>query len=138
VHTSAGVQFWDATTAEQKRIRLEERDGWRFRSIAYSADGKTLATTSLRFEMKNKRPLYVSSGQVTLWDPATGQVRQRLPEEQTFVSSVAFSPDGKMLAVGLRERVTAEPPTAEERASGKPPKVVGDKRGVVKVWECRP
>ncbi|HJT79352.1 MAG TPA: WD40 repeat domain-containing protein, partial [Gemmataceae bacterium] len=137
VDSSAGVQFWDGETGEaKKRIRLEQREGWGLAAVTRSPDGSTWATASGHHEVKDK--FHVSSGQVALWDAATGELRQRLPEGN-YVASLAFSPNGKLLAAGSRgsARVPAEP-RAEDLAAGKLPEAVGDKRGTVKIWEWRP
>ena len=55
--------------------------------MAYSSDGKTLATAS-------------DDTTVRLWDAATGSVRAILQGHSSPVDSVAFSPDAKMLASG--------------------------------------
>ncbi len=58
--------------------------------LAYSPDGKLL----------------VSGGDdkiVRFWDPDTGKEVQRLPAAEHAVQSVAFSPDGKVLAVASGE-----------------------------------
>lgn len=39
-----------------------------------------------------------------LWDPATGQATATLFGHAEFVTSMAFSPDGRTLASGSRDR----------------------------------
>jgi WD40 repeat protein len=58
--------------------------------LALSADGKTLA---------------VADDGVLLLDSATGKEMGRLPKRKEFVQSLAISPDGKFLAVGLDNSV---------------------------------
>ena len=59
-------------------------------SVAFSADGKTLASTGDR-------------GMVRLWDVATrGPAGRPLPGHTGRVTEVAFSPDGKTLASGAQ------------------------------------
>jgi WD40 repeat protein len=55
-------------------------------SMAYSPDGKYLATGAFR--------------EVFLWDAQTGQIRQRITNFADRVTALAFSPDGKLLATG--------------------------------------
>jgi hypothetical protein len=62
-------------------------------SMAYSPDGRTLATGSFR--------------EVTLWDPAAGTVRKRIGGFADRVVALAYSPDGKLLAAA------GGPPTEE-------------------------
>jgi WD40 repeat protein len=67
------------------------------RSIVFSPDGKMLASASNgRLEGMNVRNL-----EVRLWDPQTGALLRTLsPGASASILTVAFSPDGKMLACG--------------------------------------
>src|SRR4051794_19719113 len=60
-------------------------------SVAYSPDGKTLASAS-------------RDGTVKLWDAVTGEEKATLKGHTDWVFSVAFSPDGKTLASASRDR----------------------------------
>jgi len=62
-------------------------DTQRVTSVAFSGDGKTLASGGF-------------SGLIKLWDVANGQEKATLKGHTLWVSSVAFSPDGKTLASG--------------------------------------
>jgi WD40 repeat protein len=86
--TTAGadgtVRLWNVAGGAERRI-LRGHTG-AVLGIALSPDGQTLATAG-------------SDKTVQLWDPSTGKVRHRLPSK-TPALSVAFSPDGKVLAAG--------------------------------------
>jgi len=89
------VRLWDAATQQP----LGELPGEveRVFSVAYSPDGKTLAAgTCHELDAGGK----CSRGQVSLWDVETQQRRGDLRGHSGIVESVAFSPDGKLLASG--------------------------------------
>ncbi|MDE2812570.1 MAG: T9SS type A sorting domain-containing protein [Gemmatimonadota bacterium] len=73
------VRLWDANTGAQKQTL----DTYGVLSVAFSPDGKTLASASWGYT-------------VELWDANTGEQKQTL--DTYGVLSVAFSPDGKTLA----------------------------------------
>jgi WD40 repeat protein len=56
-------------------------------AAAFSADGTQLATAS-------------RDGTVRIWDPVSGQELHRLERKGAWFTSVAFSPDGKLVAAG--------------------------------------
>ncbi|MGV9567979.1 nSTAND1 domain-containing NTPase [Streptomyces sp. NPDC003480] len=86
-----------ATTSDGRTISLREVATGRTHatltapdvtaSVAFSQDGRTVATTS-------------EQGTVRLWGTATGQLHLTLPEINAGGGPMAFSPDGRALAVG--------------------------------------
>ena len=93
------IILWDVKTGEiVGEIQVEYTDpvfdvrvSSPVRSVAFSPDGKTLASGDY-----NKN--------VTLWDVKTGQPTQTLSRHSDIVISVTFSPDGKTLASGSADR----------------------------------
>lgn len=60
-------------------------------SVAYSPDGKILATTGI-------------GNAIGLWDPHTGEELGALCGHTADVRSIAFSPNGKLIASGSRDK----------------------------------
>ncbi|MBD2362737.1 trypsin-like peptidase domain-containing protein [Anabaena minutissima FACHB-250] len=88
VNTSLSAQFTLAKTlignTQEGRYGLIEGI---VQSVAFSPDGKTVASSSLETTIK-------------IWNIATGQVVRTLNDHSDYVASVAFSPDGRTLVSG--------------------------------------
>jgi WD40 repeat protein len=61
------------------------------RSVAFSPDGRLLASSSWDWTIK-------------LWDVASGSLVRTLSVHTNIITSVPFSPDGRLLASGSRDR----------------------------------
>jgi WD40 repeat protein len=131
------VRAYDAASGKEL-FPLQAHIG-QVRSVAFSPDGKRLASVS-------------NDPGIRLWDVATGKAERVLPNEQGFWS-VAFSPDGKRIAAGeqdgavvLYDATTGEKlrtlpgPRSEVRAVAFSPDgslVAGTTTlGIVHVWEA--
>jgi len=81
--------WWNAATGQLVDTVLDP-GGKAVNSVAFSPDGKTLATGD-------------ANGSINLWDIATGNTSAIMTDPASGdqgVGAVAFSPDGQILAVG--------------------------------------
>ncbi|MHB1422290.1 MAG: sigma-70 family RNA polymerase sigma factor [Gemmataceae bacterium] len=86
------IGLWEPLTGRPRRI-FNNKFLFDYHP-ALSPDGRSLATTS-----------HWTQGQALLWEAATGKlVRQFGREDQLYVSSLGFSPDGSCLAGGCYEK----------------------------------
>jgi WD40 repeat protein/serine/threonine protein kinase len=83
---SNSIKLWDTVTGKALRAALVHRG---VRQIRFSPNGRVLASCGF-------------GGDVKLWDVASGQELCVLKPENGAFDSVAFSPDGKTLAVADR------------------------------------
>ena len=91
-------RLWDVETRQQLDILHDDR----LFEVAFSPDGKILAGTGISAIGRTR------SGVIKLYDVETGQLintlaapqRTKLSESTKRISSIAFSPDGQLLASG--------------------------------------
>jgi serine/threonine protein kinase/WD40 repeat protein len=86
------VKVWDTDTgAEVAHLK----DEGAFGALAFSPDGKWLATTPARMGSP-------AVGDVLVWDLAAGEPRLRLKGHAIAVRELAYSPDGRRIASAAR------------------------------------
>jgi len=110
---AGAVKVWDLTTGEERHTLPHPNKVLR---VAYSPDGRQIATTSGATKpdpstLKNDRP-----GEVKLWDAATGKELHALKGHADNVYGLAYSPDGAVLATGSADNSVRlwDPASGEE------------------------
>jgi WD40 repeat protein len=117
VAVAFGIWYQSGTPAGDSVPRVFEGHQCWVRSVAFSPDGRTLASAGGEFG---------KPGEVKLWDVASGREKFRLPGPKEIVDVVAFSPDGRHLATGafdhtirLWDLESREASTAPARKGGR-------------------
>jgi WD40 repeat protein len=97
------VKLWDVA-ADQEAATLEGCTG-DVRDLAFSPDGKQLATATGNRDPKNNGDTRERDGEIRLWDVAGRKLdRVLLPKQDSAVPCLSFAPDGKTLACGFTHR----------------------------------
>jgi len=102
------ARLWNAATGQQRLVLPAANPAC---AVAFAPDGKTLAVGSGRSLDQVWAAMTVVPpptggtrlGRVTLWGVDSGQELAALPAGVSGVYSLAFSPDGKLLAMGSSE-----------------------------------
>jgi WD40 repeat protein len=102
------VLVWDSQTGKIK-ITLNDDEGpaW---ALAFSPDGKWLAVaTGPTPEDKNCKDICTAFGEITLWETDSWKLVRRLRGNNAPLGSLAFSPDGQLLAAGAASLINMGP-----------------------------
>jgi RNA polymerase sigma factor (sigma-70 family) len=97
------IDLWDTAAPSERRRRIPGDWLW-LHDLAFSPDGKTLATASQDTQFDSTGQIVgPEKGSTRLWDLATGRERQRFAVEGEYGRSLAISPDGQTLAVAFSD-----------------------------------
>jgi len=83
--TDGTVRLWNTATG-QAQLVLKDNSVLEWYDVAFSADGKCLAAAS--------------ANKLVIWEAASGRVLRSIDIADTGVDTLAFSPDGRLLANG--------------------------------------
>jgi WD40 repeat protein len=96
------------------------REDTQVRSLAWSSNGKILATVGIVYEVVeftdgDGKPTggggVIPHSTIKLWDATTGKLKQSLGEEKdTYIAAIALSADGKTAAVSASKHVLTKDP----------------------------
>ncbi|HEV7892029.1 MAG TPA: PEGA domain-containing protein [Pyrinomonadaceae bacterium] len=92
------VRLWDVETGRVKILNTST-EVLGMGPLAFSPDGKTLVGIADNIGDDEDADL-----KIRFWDATTGELRRTLTPSQSAPDSIAFSPDGRQLAVGTRDK----------------------------------
>jgi WD40 repeat protein len=95
------VRVWDVAAEQEQRILAQFKDGGH--AVAIANTGVAAGAQHIlewRMISANSGEGHVTGSKITLWNTATGETLQTLNMPETAATAMAFSPDGKVLAVG--------------------------------------
>jgi hypothetical protein len=94
-----GIRLWDVATGQERTVLTGHYD--RVRSVAFSPNGALLASGSCKVPATTpKGAYYCATGEIRLWNVGTGKLQGTLVGHADTVWSLAFNPDGTVLASG--------------------------------------
>ena len=97
------IDLWD-TIAPTERPRRINGDWLDLRDLAFSPDGKTLATATRDAAVTDGDGFTTPVKSSTrMWDIASGAEQNRFPVDECDVWCLAFSPDGNFLVCGVSD-----------------------------------
>ena len=129
---SGAIKLWDAKTGDGLGVIAEAnnfKEGPGVGALAFSVDGKLLAAALVITEDITEKPNPKSQTQITIWDLASGRPVQAFSGINIRVDTIAFSPDGKLLACGGASNMI----TLWNVATGKPSSAFSGKADLVNV-----
>ncbi|MFW5713135.1 MAG: WD40 repeat domain-containing protein [Brevefilum sp.] len=86
------IRFYELPSCDQIREISQAHEGFVL-SIGFSPDGRQMASTGYE-------------GKLRLWNPGKGDLIGEVPLENQGIQSLAFSPDGQIIAVASDHRLT--------------------------------
>ncbi len=104
-HGDDTMRLWEIPSGRQRDIFTKRNT--RIRNLAFSPDGKTVATSSSYRPNKRGNQRYIPDETVELWDITTGN-RRVILKTADIVFCLEYSPDGKTLLIsvaGLEGRI---------------------------------
>jgi WD40 repeat protein len=112
------VRLWDAATGRERAALRGHRS--RISCLAFTANGRTLASGAGQVMQDGGFVIGEESGEVRLWDVATGRERGKLEGPPHNFTCVAFTVDGRTLAAGSQRvfNPRGDPLRAEELRPG--------------------